>query len=142
MQEIFLLIHLLFTSLECIALLVGEYGAAFILRAATAGAVLHCYWQRKKVSGDNDRQRQYYTQLLYLFVAIDMLAYPLAIAGLLLLPFRHSSAWLYLWLVLMWLTVWLRLYNEKYQIQLTWNWWPSWPPREQHAETEKSRESV
>jgi len=144
MQEIFLLIHLLFTALECVALLVGEYGAALILRTGTAGFVVHCYWQRRKTSSgsssssnDSDRQRQYYTQLHYLFIAIDMMAYPLAVLALLMLPFRHSSTWLYLWLALMWLTVWLRLYEESlYRIQFTW-----WFPRE-YMETEKSRESV
>lgn len=104
MQEIFLLIHLLFTALECLSLLLGETAAALLFRLCTAAIVAWCHWRRHSCD-----RRQHHSQLLYLFIALDLASY-LLIGLLLLLAFTRSYA--AIWVLLMWLQAWARAYNE------------------------------
>jgi hypothetical protein len=108
MQEAQLLIHLIFTALECYALLVDDLGLALVARLVTLGLVAWCHCARRLTL----RHHQYYTQLLYMFMALDLLAYPCTLVTAQAVQWRpRRPTWPYL--LLLWLQAWARLYGEK-----------------------------
>jgi hypothetical protein len=90
MQEVVFLIHLVFTMLECTALVIGDATVVILGRLCSLSIVLvcHCLRQLNTSPLHSPQRSEYYTQLLYLFIALDLLAYLLTS---LVLAISHAS---------------------------------------------------